>query len=382
VLKLLAMAGIIVTSPPMAEPASTQPTPAVTTPVKELNPKLVAMPDNAWLNLKPKGTAFARMYSGCCFGGGLVWYFGGAHRGYKGNDVQLYDPRANQWIQATEPEWPEVGSKDWKSMVSGGGTTRHLSPTSRPYTEHTYQQACWQPDRKTFFLILLSSGTWEFDPATRKWIHLINRFKDRGEPRGHWSHNHVVWEPTLKAPVLVVGAGQTGIYRFVHETRTWKRLGERPAELAWNEFYSTYVPAWKCLLISTMKKGMFKFDLAANTLTPTESPQALKGTQSLAYDSTNKVVIALASKRLSKYQQTVVPWALDIKTMKWTELEPPKPWPVGQCTGRWAKLWYDPAHNVHLLVNDVRRDRRELYDGGITETWAYRYKRRAKRGSE
>jgi hypothetical protein len=73
-----------------------------------LNPALVALPDNSWLNLQPKGTAYARMYSGCCAGGGHVWYFGGAHRAYKGNDVQLYDPRANEWIQATEPEWPEV----------------------------------------------------------------------------------------------------------------------------------------------------------------------------------------------------------------------------------------------------------------------------------
>jgi hypothetical protein len=31
---------------------------------------------------------YARMYSGCCSGGGFLWYFGGAHHGYKGNDVR------------------------------------------------------------------------------------------------------------------------------------------------------------------------------------------------------------------------------------------------------------------------------------------------------
>ena len=39
------------------------------------NPALAAMPDNRWLHLRPKGMAHARMYSGCCAGGGLLWYF-------------------------------------------------------------------------------------------------------------------------------------------------------------------------------------------------------------------------------------------------------------------------------------------------------------------
>ncbi|MHC4181454.1 MAG: hypothetical protein ACYSWU_28475 [Planctomycetota bacterium] len=334
------------------------------------------MPDNTWLNLRPKGMAFARMYSGCCAGGGYLWYFGGAHRAYKGNDVQLYDPRTNRWIQATEPEWPEVGSKDWKAMISGGGTTSQLSPTGRPYTEHSYQQVCWQTDRKRFFVVLMSSGTWEFDPLAREWIHLVNRFKDRSGPRGTWAQNHVLYEPTLRAPVLVCGSGEVGVYRFNHDRRRWVGLGDRPDELAWNEFYSSYVPDWDCHLISTMKKGFFKFDAVKIRLTPIDSPEELVRCQSLSYNAANGVILALARKRLDKRRVTVVPWALDVKTMKWAELDPPKPWPEGQATGSWAKLWYDAEQNVHLFVNDVKRDRRELFDGGVTETWAYRYKRR------
>jgi len=162
---------------------------------------------------------------------------------------------------------------------------------------------------------------------------------------------------------------------FDHEKRKWKRLGERPVELAWNEFYSTYVPEWKCHLISTMKKGFFKYDVPANRLTSVESPEALVRCQSLAYDRANRVVIALAHSQIDKRRKTVVPWALDVATLEWTELDPPKPWPEGQATGSWAKLWYDADHNVHLFVNDVKRDRQELFDGGVTETWAYRYKK-------
>ena len=339
-----------------------------------LNPALVALPDNSWLNLQPKGTAYARMYSGCCAGGGHVWYFGGAHRAYKGNDVQLYDPHANEWIQATEPEWPEVGSPDWTAMISGGGSTSQLSPTGRPYTEHSYQQVCWQPDRRRFFVVLVSSGTWEFDPAVRQWVHLINRFEDRSEPRGHWAQNHVLFEPSLNAPVLICGTGHTGVFKFNHDSRKWMRLGERPVELAWNEFYSTYVPQWKCHLISTMKKGFFRYDVPANRLESLESPEALVRCQSLSYDRANRLVIALAQRQIDKRRRTVVPWALDVVTLQWTELDPPTPWPEGQTTGSWAKLWYDADHNVHLFVNDVKRDRQELFDGGVTQTWAYRYK--------
>lgn len=339
-----------------------------------LSQELLRMPEGSWLKLNPSGTAFARMYSGCCAGGGYLWYFGGAHRAYKGNDVQLFDPRANRWIQATRPEWPELGSEDWKAMISGGGTTSRLSPTGRPFTEHSYQQVCWQPDRKRFFIVLLSSGTWEFDPAARRWVHLINRFQDRRGPRGSWAQNHVLYEPKLAAPVLFCGSGDTGAFKFDHDECRWIRLGDRPDELAWNEFYSTYVPEWELHLISTMKKGFFKLDAAAIKLTPIASPEELRRCQSLSYDRANRVVIALQQQELDKYRKTVVPWALDLGTMTWTRLDPPKPWPEGQATGSWAKLWYHADHKVHLFVNDVKRDRRELFDGGVTETWAFRYK--------
>lgn len=323
---------------------------------KPSNGKLAAMPDNTWLNLKPRGMAYARMYSGCCFGGGHLWYFGGAHRGYKGNDVQLFDPRASEWIQATKPEWPKVGSKDWKSMTSGGGYTSQLSPTGRPFTEHTYQQVCWQPDRQRFFIVLSSSGTWEFDPREKKWIHLINRYRDRSQPRGTWAQNHVLYDPNLKTPVLVCGSKRDGIYKFDHKRKTWQPLADLPRELAWNEFYSTYVPAWKQHLISTMKRGFFQFDLVNRKVTPIASPEALQRCQSLSYDAANGVVIALERKPLTRRTATVDVWALDVKTMKWRDLPASKPRPEGQATGRWAKLWYDPAHNVHLFVNDVKRD--------------------------
>ncbi|MGD8239176.1 MAG: kelch repeat-containing protein [Armatimonadota bacterium] len=345
-----------------------------------LNQALLAMPDNSWLNLKPKGTANARMYSGACFGGGYLWHFGGAHRSYKGNDVELYDPVTNEWIQATEPEWPEIGSDDWKKMIGGGGTTTRLSPTGRPFTEHTYQQVCWQPGRQRFFIVLVSSGTWEFDPKGRQWIHLINRFtKEKPDPRGAWSHNNVLYEPSLEAPVLITGGGgATDVYRFDHESVEWKHLTETPQELRWNEFYSTYVPEWKAHLIATAKRGFYRLEVPAIRLTPVDAPDDLGRCQSLSYDMRSGVVIALFKEAVDERRQTVAPWAFDVKTEKWTELRPPEPRPVGQTTGQWGVFWYDERHNVHLLINAVRRDRQELFDGGVTETWAYRFREAAR----
>ena len=347
-------------------------------PASELthNPKLLSLEDNSWLNLKPVGMAKARMYSGACFGGGFLWYFGGAHRSYPGNDVELYDPRTNTWIQATEAEMPERPSPNWKAMTGGGGTTTNLSPKGRPYTEHTYQQVCWQPNRQRFFVVLVSSGTWEFDPQRREWTHLLNRFENRqAEPRGSWAQNHVLYEPAYEAPVLIAGSGaDAGMYRFDREKRRWEKLGPTPRELVWNEFYSVYVPQWKSHIFSTMKKGFFKFDVPNRTLTPIESPEALVRCQSLSYDAANAVVVALATRKTDKRRQTVLPWILDIQRQKWQQMKPKHPAPVGQTAGAWATFWYDPGDNVHLLINCVRRDRQELFDGGVTETWAYRYK--------
>jgi hypothetical protein len=339
------------------------------------NPTLLSMPNNTWLNLEPAPMVKARMYSGACFGGGFLWYFGGAHRSYPGYDVELYDPRLNSWIQATKAEMLERDSTNWKALT-GGGSTTNLSPKGHPYTEHTYQEVCWQPKRQRFFIVLVSSGTWEFDPKQRAWIHLINRFEDRNaDPRGGWAQNHVLYEPAYDAPMLIAATGSNAaMYRFDHDKRRWRNLGPTPSQLKWNEFYSTYVPQWKSHLISTMKKGFFKFDVPNRTLTPIESPEALVRCQSVSYDRVNNAVLALAMCQVDKYRRTVTSWMLDIETQKWRNMNPESQVPVGQTAWAWATFWYDPEHNVQLLINCARRDRHALFDGGVTEVWAYRYK--------
>lgn len=345
---------------------------------RRLNQTLLDMPDDSWRNLEPQGQeqVEARMYSGACFGGGKLLYFGGAHRSYPGNDVDLYDPVANVWKQVTEAEMPERDSDLWRSLTGGGGGSRELTPKGRPYIEHTYQQVCWNPDREHFFVIMRASGTWAFDPDDAEWTHL-SRGTDRAgrEPRGSWSRNQVVWDPASKAPVLITSSGsEAGTYKWKYDSAEWERMADLPMDLK-QEFYLTYVPAWKRPLLSARgDAGWGILNVATGEFEQIEAPRELRHCESLSYDAANEVVIALEGKDVGGRTRAAVPWALDVKSKKWSRCSPAEPWPKGQTTGRWASLWYDPDHNVHFLINDVRRDRRETFDGGVTETWAYRYK--------
>ncbi|MEX0715703.1 MAG: kelch repeat-containing protein [Planctomycetaceae bacterium] len=353
---------------------------------RPLNRSLRDMPDNSWRNLEPQGQdqVEARMYSGACFGGGKFLYFGGAHRSYPGNDVDLFDPVANAWKQVTEAEMPERDSPLWRSLTGGGGGSRELTPKGRPYIEHTYQQVCWNPERKHFFVVMRASGSWSFDPDRAEWTHLSRNIENaEREPRGSWSRNQVVWDPALKAPVLLTSSGsEAGTYKWNYDTATWERLADLPMALK-QEFYLSYVPAWKRYLLSARgDAGWVALDVATGEFERLEAPRELADCESLSYDAANEVVIALERKDVGNRATEAVPWALDVKTKKWSQCSPAEPWPKGQTTGRWASLWYDPDHNVHFLINDVRRDRQQTFDGGVTETWAYRHKRKPQTADE
>ena len=368
-------AGGTVAAVHMAEPGETE----------ILNPGILAMEDNSWLKLSPPGPEPSlRNFSGNCFGGGYLWHFGGAHKSWKYNDVMLYLPGANRWIQATEPEVPPEGSRDWTAMVTGGGTTYSLSPRGRPYTEHTYQQVCWQPERKSFFVVLRSSGTWEFDPAGRQWTHLVNRFENpEADPRGTWGNNHVFYDPGLAAPVMI---NEHGVFGFDHGARGWNRLHDR-AEILKGSLHSTYVPQWKSHLLSrssfekTEPGYWLKFDARSGRIENFDAvPAELLGCQALDYDSRNGVVIALERVEISpgaRGTSTVRPWALDPATGRFERLEAAEAAPLGRSSslGRWAPFWYDPDHGVFLFWSSSSTP-----DGG--EMWAYRYKRAPQGGSD
>src|SRR5262245_1300254 len=63
--------------------------------------------DQAWPNIpdltdEPNPTS--RCYGGMHYGDGKIFYFGGGHGCYAGNDVETYDIANNIWRQSYRPE--------------------------------------------------------------------------------------------------------------------------------------------------------------------------------------------------------------------------------------------------------------------------------------
>jgi RNA polymerase sigma factor (sigma-70 family) len=338
---------------------------------------LLDMPDNTWMRLNPRKEARGRAFCGTAFGGGYLWYFGGGKHTYLANDVNLYDPRINEWIQATAPEQPELGSENWKSMTSSGGYTNCLSPSGNPYAEQNYQQVVWIPERERFFIVLKSSGTWEFDPHQRKWIHLVNRFENpQAEPRGSWAKNQVFYDPLLRAPLHAVGNGPEAHLRiFDYQTLSWKRLGKLPPEIRNRRWFSVWIPQWQrhLLMVADRQKMVFyKFQAGTGRISPLAAPTEIGLCDSLAYDSQNQIVL------LAPIDKPGNLWKLDIASEKWQQL--PGPTTAPNTGGLWGVLQYDPTHNVFLFLCFRGNDGK--YVGGKSDIWAYRYKTASDRGNK
>jgi RNA polymerase sigma factor (sigma-70 family) len=348
-----------------------------------LNPRILAMEDNTWLRMNPDRDPRSRPSAGACFGGGVLFYFGSGGKSGSYNDVELYDPRTDTWTQVTSPEPTPTG----EGVVEGGPTARQgASPSGAPYATHTFQYTSWDPARKKFFLPLRDRGTWEFDPATAKWKNVFNVFT---EPRPKCPHDlgpglmagiHSTFVPALGAPVVVVThTPNRGIHLLDRETRTWKAQAPLPEALSAKELYSTYVEPWRAHLfvVGGKQAAFFKVDLVAGTAEPVEHPPEIERCQALAYDSASSVVVIVPAIDLPPKwgagSRTISTWALDVNSMKWTDMNPAGPLPTGAGTGLHAPLWYDAAHNVHVFVNCVGRGPEGRT--GLTETWCYRFRK-------
>lgn len=218
-----------------------------------------------------------RQYSGIGGGGGYIFYFGGGHNGYPGNDVDLFNISLNQWVpDSAQPQCVNsccggVGSStcdnypvgcigsyptcmvgscqyyvgtgptkpafrcsgganngllcDQDSDCSGGACTvgiptpGSICTTCQPYMGHQYQRAVWNPIRGTFF-VYTESGSWEWNPSTRVWTWL-------GVPPpqvADQSDRLVFWDP-IQQRVTYINTGTFGtVQTFSYVTNTWTQL--------------------------------------------------------------------------------------------------------------------------------------------------------------
>ena len=326
------------------------------------SPELARLRANTWVHVRPSRNPAGRSYSGICYGGGLIFYFGGGHHSYPGNDVELYDVAGNTWTQATEPEswrdahkWTHITDADKEVVkgIGGGWGVPVLSPKGRPLTEHTYQMHTWFPQEKAFYSSL-TSGLWAFDPAKREWSKQCDR---KGTPRGRDIHTwNLAYDPDLKTLVSIVVAGPArGVFVFDRHKRTWSRRCAVPVS-SWTEVYSTYDSArkrhvvfggrrWWTLDLGAGKTRFIRpLEAAVQAARRSGKPPQLRSV-SIEYDPQSRRTLVVIKGRDAEL------WAYDPDRDGWSAVEMAGRAPAG--TVAWDLLVYAPQYRCFLFLNVV-----------------------------
>ncbi|MFP4616280.1 MAG: hypothetical protein ACLFRB_10440 [Thiohalorhabdus sp.] len=211
-----------------------------------------------------------RPYSGVEAGDGRVFYWGGGHKSYDGNDIDAYEIVENRWDQLTKEEntndvvsWYEpdmsdevshaesqIGStwtKDWldsdrdqndeefffghelsqeerevineiaqiKYSQGGGHEVDILTPRERPLSKHSYDQIAWWPGQG---FCLLKQRLWCYDPEVEDedgpWNSLIQAPSDIRKNIHDFHPWNLAYDPELDTLVSFYAAGYTGAYVY------------------------------------------------------------------------------------------------------------------------------------------------------------------------
>lgn len=349
---------------------------------KKLNPDLLKLPENTWVRVSPDRNPAGRSYSGLAYGDGLIYYFGGGHGSYRGNDVELYSVAENKWTQCYEPEdwtkcdgWTHISDADKKTVkgIGGGWGVTILSPKGRPLTRHTYQMQCWFPEEKAFFASM--DFLWAFDPAKKEWRKASDK-----TPRGRDIHTwNLAYDPDLKTIISIVTAGESGVYAFDREKKAWAKKCAAPVNV-WNEVYSTYDTGRKVHVVFAGHKW-WMLDLAtgktkaiadlANAVGEKDPPPP--ASVSLEYDPESKMTLAVTRGKTGANEL----WAYDADKDAWSKVEMKGDAPKGDAS--FDKLVYDPDHRCFLFLNVVGVQSGVLGGGKVDGLVAFRFVPAAKK---
>lgn len=314
-----------------------------------------------------------RAYSGLVAGSNRIFYFGGGHLSYPGNDVEVFDPRSLRWDQAYQPEvcpYTPAAPPPCYDIYNGWGTMV-LTPLGRPYVEHAYQVYGYDPVRNRL-LALLNNGTWAYDLASRQWTALVGPAAGAGfSPTGTGTGNRHLFgfDAGLGAfQAVATAGGTTGVYQFDDKTRQWVKRGA-PPETNWSVLYSTHAADRGVHFVYAVSwtRNWWKYDASTNQWTPLPAPPATP--DSFDYDSRNRVVVAVNHSTAGVLRVMV----FDPDASRWTELPSSTLGPtmrdgINNATGM---AWrYIPAYNAFVLLAGERG----AAAGGASTTWAYRYK--------
>jgi hypothetical protein len=295
----------------------------------------------------------SRTYSGLVAGGGRIWLFGGAHQSYPGNDVEVYDVAGNIWTQSYNPDICTEGA--CLTVYSSGGTSE-ITPTGRPYSEHSYQNLQYDPDSPGLFGVLMT-GTWRYTDATKTWQRLA--------PPAAAGMIWASWGLLQRHPTLGWIAIYTsrifGIYRWngtgwaLHKTlSTANGVGyTRSAYMSERgEYLIQFGPNW------------WRYEPVANVMTRIANPPV--NIDSFAYSQKIGKLIAIQHPNST----TFVMYTYDPATDVWALLPTSSTRPAmnGGYTSFWQQLAYDDLNDIFVLVKQNGAS-----GGRPTETWLYKY---------
>jgi hypothetical protein len=179
---------------------------------------------------------FTRAFSHAVMGrDGLLYYHGGAHSDYPGNEVDVFDTGTQKWRAPKRPHVPPATD----AMYAGGGTYSVWgdirTSTWEPYSIHGYGRQSWLPGLGYAALIgiTLADGTKAIALCT--WNGTAWQYHGLPLPSNVTSQfNLSEYDDKLNGLLSMGGDGSsTTICEFSLATRTWK-LRHR---LAGNQFY-------------------------------------------------------------------------------------------------------------------------------------------------
>jgi hypothetical protein len=377
------------------------------------NPLLEKLGDNAWHYMDPKPSqrwvlqernerspvkeitskepAF-REYTSPAYGDGKIFYFGGGHSGYFGNDMEVYDPLANVWRQMYRPHCPPP---DDSTYYSGGSERSYVDPKTgakEPYVLHGYARTGFDKGLGLYVSTTVFPETAAQDPETGQWKLLSQTFGLAGfdVKANRWQllaampdalksgETSLSYDPQLGG---MLGFSSGGVFLF--KDRKWTRLGDANVPMsASGGAAATYLPQQKSHLIAVLGHGgkdeegaLVIYDVARKAGRRIDSmPEELRqrigrGTGAFnlihAYDAANDKVIVMSAN--SDLRPEV--WTFDVAANHWEKLpasdSAPKLHSVFEPGVGRAPMVYDPVHEVFFLL--IRKESQ-------IQTWAYRYR--------
>ena len=391
---------------------------------------IASLADNTWVYMNPKpskrwvpkpfdttGDTFThvesreprfREFTGIVMGKSQIFYFGGAHSGYPGNDMEIYDIIKNTWTQMYKPIVPSKGDP-----MYGSGGSPNIAPSGDPYTFHGYARTAFDPVRNKY-VCTNAGGIVEYDPGKNVWEWVAQPGKRNYKKNGGKRPYPAVFSDLPVFPR--VGSGEqlsmydqslggfliTGMYNFkgvwlwIPQDSEFDYLGNNGQWLTTSGGApSVYLPDKKVHIFARLPSGgrpsklkLLQYDSRENETEVIPLPKALEdvtkikkiggisnsGNLIMAYDTRNQELVVL-TQRVSSGQPEV--WTYNPKTARWKpqattdesgiSSNPTTPKIKGTFTaGKGRSIFqYDQSNNVFFLV---------IPNGAFVETWAYRLK--------